>query len=107
MDRVINAYRTFENRKSGLDNWLVEIEVFVPPPEQLKESKVWRYALHNDKIQTEAKEEVFVPPPEQLKEAKVRRYVFHNEKRQAEAKEEVLSHHLKNFKKQRFGVRLS
>jgi len=39
MDKTINAYYTFENQKSGLDESLEEQEAFVPPPEQLKEKK--------------------------------------------------------------------
>jgi outer membrane protein assembly factor BamE (lipoprotein component of BamABCDE complex) len=35
-------------------------EVFVPPPEQLKETKVWQYVFHNNKRQAKEKEEVFV-----------------------------------------------
>jgi hypothetical protein len=34
---------------------LEEKEVFVPPPEQLKETKVRRYVFHNDKRQAKAK----------------------------------------------------
>jgi hypothetical protein len=33
---------------------LEEKEIFVPPPEQLKETKVWQYVIHNDKRQAEA-----------------------------------------------------
>ena len=65
MDKTINAYHTFENQKSGLDESLEEQEAFVTPPEQLKETKVRRYFFHNDKRQAKVKEEAFVPPPKQ------------------------------------------
>ena len=71
MDKVINAYRTFEKSKSWLGKFVEDTEVFVPPPQQLKESKVLRHVFHNDKRQAKAKEDLFVPPPEQLKETKV------------------------------------
>jgi hypothetical protein len=43
---VVNAFHTFENQKPGLDKSLEEKEVFVPPPKQLKETKVRRYFFH-------------------------------------------------------------
>jgi hypothetical protein len=35
---VVNAFHAFENQKHGLHKSLEEKEVFVPPPEQLKET---------------------------------------------------------------------
>ena len=55
MDKPINAYHTFENQKPGLDIILGRKRSFFPPPEQLKETKVWRYDFHEDKRQAEAK----------------------------------------------------
>jgi hypothetical protein len=40
IDKVIKAYHTFENPKPGINKLLEEKEIFVPPPEQLKETKV-------------------------------------------------------------------
>ena len=58
VEKVIIAYHTVENRKSGLDKSLKEKGVFVPPPEQLKEIKVRRDVYHKDMRQAEAKEEI-------------------------------------------------
>jgi hypothetical protein len=57
IDKVINTYHTFENQKPGLDKLLEEKEVFVPAPEQLKDTRVRQYAFHNKKTQAEAKKE--------------------------------------------------
>jgi hypothetical protein len=53
--KVIIAYHSFENQKTGLDKLMVKNEVFVPPSEQLKETKVRRYVFHNENRQAEAK----------------------------------------------------
>jgi hypothetical protein len=45
MDKIINTYHTSENHKYGQDKSLEEKEVFVPPPEQLKETKGYAIRL--------------------------------------------------------------
>jgi len=55
MGKVFRAYDTLENRKPKLDKSFKEKEIFVPPPEQLKETKTKRYVFHNDKRQAEEK----------------------------------------------------
>jgi len=52
--RSIDAYHTFGNQRPGLDKSLKEKEVFVPPSEQLKETKVRQYVFQNDKRQAES-----------------------------------------------------
>jgi len=55
IEKVFSAYRTFEKQTPGLDKSLEKEKGFVPPPEQLKETKVQRYVCHNFKRQAKAK----------------------------------------------------
>ena len=51
MDKVVRAYHSSENQKPGLDKSLEENEVFVPPPEQLKEPGDKKKRKENHEIQ--------------------------------------------------------
>ena len=55
MDKVINSYHPFENQKHGQDISLKEKEILVPPPEQVKETKVKWCVFHIDKRKDKTK----------------------------------------------------